>query len=132
MNKFSIYILLILIYLGISKSYIPGHSRVVTVNHKNALTSLFKGAPFTVILIESFQVGLLIKSYFQKYKIIYGFKRPEIITVKTTKNFWDENLINQGMSIYRRRDTKLMGDELTPSPPGMIFVGDPALWSLGL
>ncbi|ATH08961.1 hypothetical protein BIY24_13690 [Halobacteriovorax marinus] len=125
MNKISIYILLTLIYLGLSKSFSPSEKRAPHVPNEKIFPSFFFGAPISIILLDSFQTGFLIKTYFQKYKIVHGFKHPETIIVRTSYSFWEKNKGNIGMSIFRRGEKKNTQSDI-PMPPGILYVGDPA------
>lgn len=125
MNKASVYILLILVFLGLSKSFSPSEHQTPYLANESVFPHYFIGAPLSVMLIDSFQTGFIIKTYFQRYKLIHGFAGPEYITVRTGQDFWQENLKNLGMSLFRRSE----GDDLgstTPAPPGTLFIGDPA------
>ncbi|OUR96219.1 hypothetical protein A9Q84_07625 [Halobacteriovorax marinus] len=125
MNKISIYILLILIYLGLSKSFSPSEKKAPYIPNEKVFPSYFYGAPISIILLESFQTGFLIKTFFQKYKIIHGFKHPETLIVRTSYSFWEKNKKNVGMSIFRRGERKNT-ESLIPMPPGILYIGDPA------
>lgn len=125
MNKISIYILLILIYLGLSKSFSPSEKKAPYIPNQRVFSSFFYGAPLSVLLLESFQTGFLIKTYFQKYKVVHGFKHPETIIVRTSYDFWEKNLPNLGMSIFRRGERENT-ESTIPMPPGILYIGDPA------
>lgn len=122
MNKVSIYILLILIYLGLSKSFSPSEQHSPYLIDQRVFASFFKDAPSEVILIDSFQTGFLIKTYFQKYKIFHGFKQPEIQIVRTSPEFWKKNIKNLGMSLFRR-EKMTVPSSVIPMPPGGLFLG---------
>ena len=125
MNKISVYILLILIYLGLSKSFSPSEKKASYIPNQRVFSSFFYGSPLSVILLESFQTGFLIKTYFQKYKIVHGFKHPETIIVRTSYDFWKKNLPNLGMSIFRRGERQ-NAESTIPMPPGLLYIGDPS------
>ncbi len=125
MNTISLYILLILIFLGLSKSFSPSEHKTPHIEDERYISSIFFGAPISVTLTESFQTGFLIKTYFQRYKIVHGFKHSEVVIVRASKSFWEENLKNKGMSLLRRNDRS--GQEsFIPMPPGFLFLGNPA------
>jgi len=123
MNKVSVYILLILIYLGLSKSFAPLSKGTKFITNERVFVNFFQDSPVSVVLIDSFETGFLIKTYFQKYSVIHGFKQPENIIVKTTKEFWQKNKKNLGMSLYRKGDS---ADSISniPAPPGSLYVGN--------
>jgi hypothetical protein len=123
MKKFSIYVLLTLIYLGLSKSFSPSEQHSPYLIDQRVFASFFKDAPVEVILLDSFQTGFLIKTYFQKYKIFYGFKQPEIQIVRTSPEFWRKNIKNLGMSLFRRSSME-QPSSTTPMPPGGLFIGN--------
>tara|TARA_Y100001970_G_C14168717_1_gene822831 strand:- start:129 stop:800 length:672 start_codon:yes stop_codon:yes gene_type:complete len=125
MNKISLYILLILVFLGLSKSFSPNHKNIKFLKDNNSFSILEKEAPVSLILIENFTRGTFIKSYLQKYKLIHGFKPKEnkVIIFRTTKDFWLKSKENLGMSLFRR-DNKLSSGSDVPMPPGTLFIGD--------
>lgn len=128
MNKLSLYFLLVLVYLGLSKSFAPSEQGTVYVPNEFALPHIFPSAPVTVILTDSFKTGFLIHTYIQRYQIVHVFKENEDIFVRTSQAFWKNNLSNIGMSIFSR-DDKTSTSLLTPKVPGLIFIGDPAYGS---
>ena len=126
MNRISIYILLIITYLGISKSFSPQERSLLYFQNKYALASYFQARPTTIILKELSVSGLFIKTYLQKYLIISGFEEPHYITVVTPKQFWEESQKFLGMSIFRRGESEDEGPSLIPMPPGYLFTGNPS------
>ncbi len=125
MNKISLYVLLILIYLGISKSFSPSEKKTLYLANEKYYASLFRGAPISVVLKEYFSAGFLIKTYYHRYIIIHAFKSPEEIVIRTSKEFWEQNLRNKGMSLFRRGEREFKTSSI-PMPPGSLFIGDPA------
>lgn len=125
MNKISLYFLLILIYLGLSKSFAPSEQATPYIPSEHAIQHYFPGAPVSVILTDAFKTGFIIHTYFHRYTVIHVFKPPEEVYVRTSESFWSKHLDYIGMSILRR-DEKTNQASLTPLPPGLIFVGDPA------
>ena len=123
MNKISLYILLILLFLALSKSFSPSSQGAPYVVDERVFSNFFKGAPISVILVDSFTTGFLIKTYFHKYKIVYGFNQPEVMIVKTSQDFWEKNKKNIGMSLFRRSERKQI-EGTTPLPPGSLYIGD--------
>ncbi len=125
MNKILLYTLLILLFLGLSKSFSPSSQKTQLIQSKLELPSLTSGAPVSLILIDAFDAGFLIKTYYLKFKIIHGFKRSETLVVRTNKKFYRANKDNIGMSLFRRYERDNL-ESMTPLPPGSIYVGDPA------
>ncbi|MEC7275584.1 MAG: hypothetical protein VXV96_04620 [Bdellovibrionota bacterium] len=125
MNKILLYTLLILLFLGLSKSFSPSSQKTSFVQTKLDLPSLTTGAPVSIVLTDAFDAGFLIKTYYLKLKIVHGFKQPETLVVRTNKKFYNENKDNVGMSLFRRMERENK-ESLTPLPPGSIYVGDPA------
>lgn len=128
MNKISLYFLLILIYLGLSKSFAPSEQGTSYIVNEHALQHFFSSSPVSVILTDSFKKGLIIHTYFQRYKVIHVFKPPEDIFVRTSEKFWTKHLDHIGMSILRRGE-KSGNPTTTPLPPGFLFINDPAYGS---
>lgn len=125
MNKISLYTLLILLFLGLSKSFSPSAQRTTFVQNEQVYPGLFAGAPISLVLIDAFKAGFLIKTYYLKFKIVHGFKQPEFLIVRTNKKYFDKNKENIGMSLFRRYERNSQ-ESTTPLPPGSIYVGDPA------
>lgn len=128
MSKASLYILLILIFLGLSKGFYPTSKGKPYVHNEFNFPNLIEGGPITLILEDTFEAGFLMKTYFQRYKLIHGFKLPETLIVRASKEFYLKNKKNIGMSLFRRKNsTKTLG--LTPMPPGILYIGDPTYGS---
>jgi len=125
MNTISLYILLMLVFLGLSKSFSPSEHKTPHIEDERYISSIFSGAPISVTLTESFQTGFLIKTYFQRYQVVHGFKHAETVIVRASKKFWEKNLKNKGMSLFRRSDRE-GSESFIPMPPGFIFLGNPA------
>jgi hypothetical protein len=125
MNKFSLYSLLILIFLGLSKSFAPAEQKTNYISDEKVFASFYKGAPLSVILLDSFQAGFLIKTHYLKLKIVHGFKRPREEVVRTGQAFWQRVKKYRGMSLFRRYERDQLESTL-PLPPGSLYVGDPA------
>jgi hypothetical protein len=125
MNRIAFYVLLILCYLGLSKSFSPTELGVSFINNAEEIGEIVQGYPLTVVLTDMHSTGFIIKTHYHKYKVIYGFRGAEEIVVRASKKFTIKNKHNLGMSIFRR-NSKVSIDNTTPLPPGSIFVGDPA------
>lgn len=125
MNKISLYLFLVLVYLGLSKSFSPQEQSVPYIADEHALAQQFTGAPLSLILLDSFQTGFLIHTYFHRYKAIYVFKESEEFIVRTSESFWRKNLPHQGLSLLRREDVEPYAVTTTPVPAGSLFIGNP-------
>lgn len=123
MNKLSLYTLLILLFLGLSKSFSPSEKKTLLIPNKDSIGHYFPGAPISVVLAETFQIGFLINTYFMRLNIIHGFKSPEEIIIRTSQEFWKENQKNIGMSLFRR-DENLGKESTLPLPPGSLYIGN--------
>lgn len=125
MNKIALYILLVISYLGLAKSFSPTELGVSYIANKEDLSLLANDAPVSVILTDMHSTGFIIKTYYHKYRIVYGFKTLDEIVVRASKKITQESKDFIGMSVFRRNGRDLV-DNFTPLPPGSIFVGDPA------
>lgn len=125
MNKFLFYILLILIFLGLSKGLSIGRKDdTLYVEEEKKLSTLFEGRPLSIILIDHYETGMIIKTYYHKYKLVYDYKAPQVITVKTSKQFTQDNLDHIGLSLFRR--THHGNESFLPSIPGSLYLGNQA------
>ncbi|MBC75699.1 MAG: hypothetical protein CME64_06765 [Halobacteriovoraceae bacterium] len=122
LNKIIIYSLLLLTYLGLSKSLSPSEFGISYVFNEESLSSLIKGAPVSVILVDTHSTGFIIKTYYQKYKVVYGFQTYEELIVRTSRAFTQKNKDYIGMSIFRRSED--LNESFTPLPPGSVFIGN--------
>ncbi len=125
MNKISLYTLLLLLFLGLSKSFSPSAQKTTFVQNEQVFPGLFSGAPLSLVLVDAFEAGFFIKTYYLKFKIVHGFKQPEFLVVRTNNKFFKKNQNNIGMSLFRRYERNNT-ESTTPLPPGSIYVGDPA------
>jgi hypothetical protein len=122
MSKLVIYLLLLLVYLGLSKSLSPSEYGVNYVFNKESLSKLIGAGPASVILTDIHSTGFIIKTYYHKYKVVYGFQSYEEIIVRTSGTFSKKHLNHIGLSILRRYKDDKIDD--TPLPPGSLFIGD--------
>ena len=123
MNKFILYGILLLVYLGLSKSLSPTEFGVKYINNDEALAEIINGAPVSVILTDIHSTGFLIKTFYHKYKIIYGFQAYDEIIIRTSRSYTEKKKPFLGMSIFRRykEDSR---ESFTPLPPGSVFIGN--------
>ncbi len=132
MNRISLYILLILIFLGGSAFFYSNPTNAPYLLNGAALPYFFNqqktesnSGAMTAILVDQFKTGLLVKTYYQKYRLVYPFKLPEYKVFRTSSKFWKSNQQNLGMSLYSR-DDKENSEQLVPLPPGSIFLNNSA------
>lgn len=123
MGKISLYVLLILIYLGLAKSLRPDERRYYFKGYESLDKSaeLFR-PPTSVILLDSYSEGLMLKTYILKLRFIRVFSDNRDVTIKTSYKFWEQNAPNIGMSILRMDEGQERADT-TPLPPGSYFIG---------
>lgn len=122
MYKFFLYLILVIVYLGLAKALSPSELGVQYLQNEKGFTKVMKGlSPTTAILIDTHATGFLIKTYYQKYRIISGYDNVEEMIVRTSREFAKRNLKHIGLSIYRRLDSK---EEYLPLPPGSIYIGN--------
>lgn len=122
MNKVIIYIVLVLVYLGLSKSLSPSEYGVSYVFNKQSLEKLIGAGPVSVILTDIHSKGFIIKTYYHKYKVVYGFQGYEELIARTSSQFSAQHKNHIGLSIFRRYEDGKISD--TALPPGSIFIGD--------
>ena len=121
MYKFFLYSMLIIIYLGLEKALSPSEIGVHYLQNERGFSKLIKGQLSTVILVDTHATGFLIKTYYQKYRVITGYDTVEELIVRTSKEFAKKNLKNIGLSLYRKTDEK---EEFLPVPPGSLYIGN--------
>lgn len=131
MNRFSLYIFLILIFLGLSKNFSPSVVKIYQMKNIAIFGETFKEDNFSILLLDTFKTGFMIKTYFLKLKIAYPFKPSEVITVRTSYDLFTYYKQFLGMSLYRIGEN-MQDQDSTPMPPGTLFVGNPAYgrWKL--
>lgn len=121
MYKFFLYSMLIIIYLGLAKALSPSEIGVHYLQNEKGFSKLIKSPVATVILVDTHATGFLIKTYYQKYRIISGYDNVEELIVRTSKEFARKNLPHIGLSVYRRTDER---EEFVPLPPGSLYIGN--------
>lgn len=122
MYKFFLYAMLIIIYLGLAKALSPSELGVHYLQNERGFTKLIKAPVVTAILVDTHATGFLIKTYYQKYRLITGYDNVEELIVRTSKEFARKNMPHIGLSVYRRTDEK---EEYIPLPPGSLYIGNP-------
>ena len=125
MHRVSVYIFLVLLFLGLSTSSRTSNQEIPYIASEQAISQIVHGAPVTVILVDIFQAGFLIKTYYHKYSVVQPYKQPETMIVRTSSQFWRANQNNLGMALFSR-DEKNNDESFIPAPPGMLFIGNPS------
>jgi hypothetical protein len=121
MNKIILYIILILTYLILNKSFSPSEFGINYVQNEMKISEIITGSPLEVILIDMHTTGFLIKTYYHKYRIVHGFQNVEEIIVKTSSKYFNLHQKHLGLSIFRRYELKEL-ENFTPLPPGSLFI----------
>jgi len=125
MYKFFLYTILVIIYLGLAKALSPSELGVQYLQNEKGFHKITPGHNATFILIDTHVTGFLIKTYYQKYRVISGYDNVEEIIVRTSKEFAKRNRHNIGLSLYRENNTEgPQKEEFTPQPPGGLFIGN--------
>ncbi len=121
MQKFFLYFTLMIAYLGLSKALSPTELGMDYVPNEKGLTRIIPGQSVTVILTDMHATGFLIKTYYQKYRLVYGFQGTEELIVRTSRDYAMKNKSNIGMSIFRRHEGV---EETSAMPPGVNYIGN--------
>src|SRR6476619_5845112 len=121
MYKIFLYTILLITYLGLSKALSPSEHGVQYLQNARAFSKIIKGDQSTVILIDTHATGFLIKTYYQKYRVISGYDNVEELIVRTSKEFAKKNMSHIGLSLYRKSD---VSEEFLPLPPGSLYLGN--------
>ncbi len=121
MYKVFLYTILIISYLGLAKALSPSEHGVQYLQNARSFSKIIKGSPSTAILIDTHATGFLIKTYYQKYRVISGYDNVEELIVRTSKEFAKKNMKHIGLSLYRKLDTT---EEFIPLPPGSMYLGN--------
>ncbi|MCM2350689.1 MAG: hypothetical protein NDI69_11770 [Bacteriovoracaceae bacterium] len=121
MYKFFLYTMLIILYLGLAKALSPSEIGIHYLQNERGFSKLISAPDSSVILVDTHATGFLIKTYYQKYRVISGYDTVEELIVRTSKEFAHKNLKNIGMSLYRKTPEK---EEFLPLPPGSLYIGN--------
>ncbi len=121
MYKFFLYTMLMILYLGLAKTLSPSEIGIHYLQNERGFSKIIMSPDTTVILVDTHATGFLIKTYYQKYRVISGYDNVEELIVRTNKDFAIKNLQNIGLSLYRRTRDK---EEFLPLPPGSIYLGN--------
>ena len=123
MRSLSLYIVLVLAYLGLSKSFSLSNQATAYIFNEQVYSNFFLGSPLVVVLAEQFKTGFLIKTHFHRYLVIHGFKDPEEIVVRTHRKHFEDSKKFVGLSIFRRSENSEIESSI-PLPPGSLYLGD--------
>jgi hypothetical protein len=126
-----LYFLLVFIYLILSNSLSPEAQKMPQLRRIEDLQNMPVAEPYSMILIDQYQVGFFVHTYFQKYRIISPFQGIEEITFQTSKDFWETTRPFLGMAIVGAQiQRKVMNNKsierIIATPPGSLFIGDHA------
>ena len=121
MQKIFLYFVLVIAYMGLSKALSPSELGMDYVPNEKGLSKIIPGQAVTVILTDTHATGFLIKTYYQKYRLVHGFQGVEEMIVRTSRDFALKNKHNIGMSLFRRYEG---AEETLPMPPGVAFIGN--------
>lgn len=122
MYKFFLYSMLVILYLGLAKTLSPSELGISYLQNEKGFSKLNDKPHSTFILIDTHVTGFLIKSYYQKYRVISGYEDIEDMIVRSSKEFAQKNISNIGLSIYR----KINGEEFfLPLAPGSSYINNP-------
>jgi hypothetical protein len=121
MYKFFLYFVLTISYLGLAKALSPSEVGVQYVQNEKSFAKILKGNSVSVILVDTHSTGFLIKTYYQKYRVISDYDNIEEMIVRTSREYAKKNLKNIGLSLYRRLENK---EESLPLPPGSFYIGN--------
>ena len=89
-----LYLILIALYLGLSKVLTPKEFGMLYIPNQKNLNSLSSGNPVSAVLIDMHATGFIIKTYYQKYRLIVGLNDVEEIIVRTSQDFAIKNKLD--------------------------------------
>lgn len=114
--------MLVVLYLGLAKTLSPSELGISYLQNEKSFSKLTDKPQATFILIDTHVTGFLIKTYYQKYRVITGHEEVEDLIIRSSKEFTKKNLDNIGLSIYRRVNGV---EEFLPLPPGSNYIDNP-------
>lgn len=121
MYKFFLYTILVILYLGLAKTLSPSEIGIQYLQNERGFSKIVGADESTLILVDTHATGFLIKTYYQKYRVITGMDSVEEIIVRTSREFAKKNLKYIGLSLYRKTQSK---EEFLPVAPGTLYVGN--------
>ncbi len=122
MQKFFLYSILIILYLGLAKALSPSEHGIQFLKNESQFSKLLKGKNLTVILVDTHATGFLIKTYYQKLRVISDYENVDEMILRTNKEFAKKNKDFIGLSIYRKTSDT---EDFLPLPPGSLYVDNP-------
>ncbi len=122
MNKLLFYFLSTLLFLTLSKLLAPDNISLEYIKTPNDLKKIIKLAPASAILEKTMKKGYLIKTYYQKYRILYAYRPPREIIVRTKRRLAEKSSKYLGMSLFRIDEDKNINT--IPMPPGYLMTGN--------
>lgn len=122
MYKFFLYCMLVILYLGLAKTLSPSELGISYLQNEKSFSKLTDKPNVTFILTDTHVTGFLIKTYYQKYRVISGHEEVEDLIIRSSKEFTQKNLDHIGLSIYRRINGI---EEFMPLPPGSMYINNP-------
>ena len=123
MNRLSVYIFLIIVFLGLSKNQnFNLEGQQIIIKDSESLSKIFKMRPLSIVLMDYFSTGLIIRTYYHKYRFIQEQKAFQTVTIQVSRNFFNKNRNNIGMSIFRKNIRGQEGHLV--APPGALFIGN--------
>ncbi len=125
MSKIFFYLVVALAYITIMKFFSHGEYNVEYIKDNHELSRRFNSAPVSVILVNAQSIGLVVKTYFHKYKAVYPNQRPRFLIVRVSSQYFEKQKDYIGLSVLRRKNNHLPFS-FVPLPPGALFVGDPS------
>jgi len=121
-NKIIIYIILLVSYLSLNRAIAPDNLGLEYIRTSQDLSKIIKHYPATAILERIMTKGYIIKTYYQKYKIVYAHRSPREIIVRTRRRFAEQSKRFVGMSLFSIDEDKNINT--IPMPPGIIFINN--------
>lgn len=106
-----------------AKSFSPNEFGIKYINNLDELSKLIVKRPSSTFLIDYHSTGTVIKTYYQKYRIVYGDLNREDIIVRVSSNFAKKYNRYLGMSLINKLEEN-DNPIYTPIPPGSIFIGN--------
>ncbi len=103
LNRALVFLAMLITYLGLSKSLSPSEFGISYVFNEESLSKLVSGSPVSLILTDTHSTGFIIKTYYHKYKVVYGFQTYDELIVRTSRAFTLKHAEDIGMSIFQTR-----------------------------
>ncbi len=129
MHRLSLYVLLILVFLTLSRWPTLAEKKIPFLFDQRAFSHIFERGPVSVMLLDCFRSGLLFKTYYFKLKIVRPLGLPETLLARTNRPFWNKMQSYKGMSVFRKKNWQPTQsssvESSTPLPPGALYIGDP-------